>query len=162
MAYVTRKAVGDALLALLSTMTLPAPDTLMPNGYTFRTTGRRILQWDQVTDQPALFVHKWPESAKQNQAFPLTKWRWHYAAIIYYRTDGTMDQAFAPDQIVEAYLDAIDAVMQPFPGPPVNVRQTLGNLVWHAFIEGDVVFDSGMDDQQGVIVVPISVIVTSP
>ena len=54
-------------------------------------------------------------------------------------------------------IDAIDAAINPMPGIP----QTLGGLVLHTYIDGTVVFDNGLTDQQAIILVPITMLVAA-
>ncbi len=145
---VPRETVAAALLTLLQ-------GTQIGGNPAFLTTGRRARVWSDVTpgDQPALFVIHPGERALQDQALGLTKWMLHFDILIYLRADAS--PTAVPDTAINAILDAIDAQMQ---SKPPAERQTLGGVVYHAWIEGDIFIDSGILDQQVAIMIPVHVL----
>lgn len=68
--------------------------------------------------------------------------------VIYFRSD---DQAGTTT--MNNLLDAIDPIF--YPDMPLTGKCTLGGLVDHAWIQGDVFKDPGDLDQQGMIVIPV-------
>jgi hypothetical protein len=61
-----------------------------------------------------------------------------------------------PTERLNDYLDALEAVLRPAPGQPT---QTLGGLVHHCFIDGEILKVPGDDDGQGMAVIRITILV---
>ena len=146
---VPRETVYTRLFNLIAT-------TPVPGGGTWNLKGRRVLDWDDVppASQPAIFLHQTTQTADQNQAMFLTKWELNALVWIYFRTDASKDQATNPDTAVNAYLDAFEATIDPVPGR----KQTLGGLVENCWINGVCLSNSGVDDGQGVIMIPLTLL----
>lgn len=142
---VPRETVAAALFSLLQT-------TQIGGNPAFLTTGRRGRIWSNVTpdDQPAMFLIHSGESAVQSQAPGLTKWLLHFEMLVYLRVDPS--PTATPDTTINAILDAIDAQLQSM---PPGERQTLGGVIYNAWIEGQILIDTGILDQQVAILVPI-------
>lgn len=150
MAQSSREAVFAALFALLKPMTLPTVGA-------FALTGRRLLIWDNVppASQPAMFMKQGQQTATSPN-LALTQWILTAAIWIYWRVEGAaFDQDSYPDKFINDALDLIEKTIDPRPGE----RQTLGGLVYQCKLDGSVVFDDGLEDSQGVLVVPISILV---
>jgi hypothetical protein len=144
---VSRETVSNALFNLLAATQiggLPA----------FKSKSRKGKIWSNTnpSDQPAMFLIHTGEQAVQNQSYGLTKYLLHFEIVIYARADANPTQI--PDTLINALLDAIDAQMQ---SKPPGERQTLGNVVYHAWIEGEILIDTGIIDQQIAIMVPVRV-----
>lgn len=149
--HATRQQVFNALFNLLKT--IPAP-----TGMTWQTFTQHLKSWDDYSadQQPVLTLYRLPQIAEQ-KTFSVTKWHWKAAVFIYYRIDAyqcPQGQAF-PEQLVDDLIDSIEQVFL----TPNNTRQTLGGLIWHVWIDGPITFDSGVVDNQAVIVVPLSILI---
>jgi len=139
--------VYAALFAKLSAATLP-------DGSGFRLSARVVEAPDEVAiaNQPALFQIQGPLEVVQQQGFSLAKWTFTAVAIVYVRADGaaplaqqTLAQTTA-NNIVWALMLALAPV-------PHETQQTLGGLVYHCWLEGQV-FTEVQNDQM-IITVPI-------
>lgn len=147
----SREAAFTALFNLLGTAIPPI------NSGQWSLTGRKLVDWDSVAtaSQPAFFLHEGIQTTTE-ETFALPQYVWQSQLWIYFRADGSDSQDTPPDTIVNGFLDAFDKVMlAPYPGN----RQTLGGLVYHCRIQGTTAFDSGLSDGQGVILVPIEILV---
>ena len=153
----TRESVYQALFQLLQTVPVPAAV-----GGKWNTQSRVLQDWEDVVpaNQPAMFLHQLPQNARQPTVPGLPEWRWHAALWIYYRTDNinnpTASNGPIPDAVVNAFVDNVELALQ---SVPPEERQTLGGRVVHTWIEGDVVWNSGLTNNQAVILVPITVMV---
>lgn len=149
---VSRETVSAALLTLLG-----ATQFTIPGGspQTFQTVGRNAAIWSNVPagDQPALQLIHSGEQVVQNTAYGLAKYALHFEVLIYARADASPNAV--ADTMINAMLDAIDAQMQ---STPPGERQTLGGIVYHAWIEGEILIDTGILDQQVAILIPIKVL----
>lgn len=143
MAAVTREQILTALFNLLRTSA------------SFVTASRHFKLWADVpaANRPALFVKQMkpaPYEGSRDGVPPIR--RLMVSAFVYVSTDQSDP---TPDKQLNDILDAFDSVMAP---SPVTNRQTLGNLVWNAKINGDVFIDDGALDNDGLLVVPIEII----
>lgn len=150
--HATRNQVFEALFTLVKTIT-------PPGGRSWALTSQWFRMWDTLNegDQPALFLVRGPQTSEQKHAFGVTKLHWKANLWIYYRTDGYKTQNTYPDQLTDPLLDSIEQTFQTDP----NVgRLTLGDLVWHCWIDGTIFWEPGLDtDNQAVLVVPISILI---
>jgi hypothetical protein len=128
-----------------------------PTGMTWNTQSQYLQIWDDVpaANQPAMFLYRGPQNFEQKHVFGVTKLHWKASVWIYYRVDGYKTKNTYPDQITDQILDNLEQLFQT---SPVDFRQTLGGLVYHCWIDGNVVFDPGIVDGQAVIVAPISLL----
>ena len=142
---ISREPIRLALLALLA----PAAG--------FVTVGGRLRHWSEVAaaDQPALFLAKGAEEAvTDSRAFGLfVKWRLKFDVYIYAKAPGT-DPLSSPASVLNPLLDAVEKAMEP---KIPDDKQTLGGLVTHAFISGQVETDEGLLGDQGYAIVPVEV-----
>jgi hypothetical protein len=145
---VTREAVADALFSLLQA-------TKVGGNSPFVTTGQNPKIWSKVPPgaQPAMYLVDVGETVVQNQAYGLSKYLLHFEILLYVRADAS-PQAI-PAVFLRTLRDAIDAQMQ---STPPGERQTLGGVVYHAWIEGEVLVDGGILDQQCVVMIPVKVL----
>lgn len=118
----------------------------------FVTTSRRLRHWDDVAavDQPALFQTQKPEQPEQQPGMP-TKWTLAADVYIYVNTGG--DES--PSSIINPLIDAVEAALAP---DPITNRCTLGGLVAHAWIDGEVQNDEGVLGDQAVAIIPIRIL----
>lgn len=126
----------------------------------FITTSRRVKLFSEVdaNEQPACFQAEWGTTEEQRSNLPYKSSvdiRW----IIYQcvaRDDaalGTVENNLILRGIREALAPKIDD-----PGY-ADKRNTLGGLVHHCFLSGTIFKDPGDIDKQGMLVVPIKVLV---
>jgi hypothetical protein len=120
-----------------------------------KSTSRKAKVWSNTNaaDQPAMFLVHSGEQAVQNQSYGLTKYLLHFEILIYARADA--NPSSSPDTLINGLLDALDAQLQ---SVPPGERQTLGGLVQHAWIEGEILIDTGILDQQIAIMIPVRVL----
>lgn len=147
------------LFSLLSqTQILSAP--------AFVTTSRRLPQVSNVGQalQPALYILEGEEDVEE-KAIALAKYEIHCAAVVFFRNTG------GPDQVASTQMNALrDAVIyqmqqQTLAADGVTLmpllagnRQTLGGVVYHARIKGRILKNEGIQNQQGAIIFPISIL----
>ncbi|HXY57616.1 MAG TPA: hypothetical protein VEH76_03455 [Methylocystis sp.] len=150
---VAREAVMTALVARLQSIVFSAP----VNGQTsFLTVSRRLKLWGEApkSQRPALFVTEHREQPSyQSEALPI---RTTLSVDLFIYIDSS-DQNTVPASALNIILDAIDAALKP--GPANNNRQTLGGLVSHCRIEGQVLKDPGDLDGDGLLWVPLKLLV---
>lgn len=142
-----RTAQADALLTLVASITWGDP----PRGFAYAS--RRFQPWDDCPSQPAIYLVQHNEHPTQATRMPTRNIR-EYQLVIYQDTAKNVDVPGSLEN--DLILDALEAALRPPPGYEV---QTLGGLVAHAWIEGEIFSDSGDLDGQGVITVPIRVLV---
>lgn len=126
--------------------------TLLTSGSTFLTTGRRVLPWNKVSSQPALFLRHVGETVADRPTGMPPRTILECEAWIYNKVgDDTV-----PDTAMNALLDTVETLLLP---PPADDAQTLGGLVQHCWIEGKTEIYPGDLDNQAIAVVPIRVLV---
>jgi hypothetical protein len=122
----------------------------------FKTAGRRLKLWADVPpgDQPAMFlVDHHEKSTPQPRGLP-NKLLLRANVFIYFQS-GT-DQTVTPDTLLNGYLDALDVALA-----PDNVMDgvfSLGGMVDHCWVEGETLKDPGDLDGQGLIIVPLNIL----
>lgn len=139
---VPREQVSAALFNLLKT------------AYPWVKSARAAQMWDAVgsTNQPYMAVFAVGNEAKE-QARALTRWRMKFVCLVYLRADQSqVDAGTTVETTINQIIDAVDAALV---GPIKGERQTLGGLVEHAWIEGEIFIDTGIVDQQCAILIPI-------
>ena len=138
--------VYAALLALLTNATFAA-------GVTLKRIQRATVVPDTVpvVDQPALILIEGPLHAEQKDAFALAKWTFTALAVIYVRADGAATGQNPLPITTANYI--IWGIKNAFNTAPPYGKQTLGGLVHHAWIEGEVLPE--VSSEQMIITVPI-------
>lgn len=118
----------------------------------FQVASRRLRHWSDVApaDQPALFVAQRAETVQPAPGMPPV---WEFRADIYIYANTRGDQSRAPAEILNPILDAVIAALAP--SPITAGKQTLGGIVEHCWIEGSVQTDEGVLGDQGVIIIPV-------
>jgi hypothetical protein len=149
----SRETVLNALLNLLKNVTFSAG---VSGKTSFVTTSRRVRHWSDVpkSARPALFMACHAEQPTYRNEHTVAYNKLSVKLFVYLDTS---DRAFTPDTDVSVVLDAIDVALAPSPGPQV---QTLGGLVSHCRVEGEVLRDPGDLDGDGIIIIPISINLT--
>lgn len=119
---------------------------------------RRLQIWTECPNQPAFYQVEHDNEIGQMTGMPyknVLKATW----IVYQDTakDETVVGAIENNLI----LDALQAAMAPqiVAGQQYVDRNTLGGLVYHAFIDGVTFQDGGDLDGQGVMTIPITLLV---
>jgi len=130
--------VGSGLEIKQFARTYRAPDTVTP------------------ADQPSLFMVPGPSYVDQKE-FALAKWVFTTILLIYLRADGNVTD---PDPLVWTQANyVIWAIMNTLSAGPALTpyeKQTLGGLVTHCWIEGEVAVET--ESEQAVIAVPIYIL----
>lgn len=141
-----RNAIFEALLDLASGMTWGTP----PRSFVY--SARRVRLWGDVPGQPALCQAEHDEDIQQTTRLE-SKTTLNASWLIYQNTGA--DPTAVPAVENNLILDAVQAL---FPDDPEDV-QTLGGLVHYCRISGKVFKDPGDLDGQGLIIVPITILV---
>src|SRR2546423_728215 len=132
MAVVTREQVMAALFAALT------PPT--PSMAALKTYSRRLIDPEGLDPamSPALFLvmHQELYERQESNEPPVRSLK----ALAFIYNDVGADQNVVPETAVNALLDAIDAALAP---TPTSGQQTLGGLVSHVYIEGEIIRASG-------------------
>lgn len=149
----SREAIFAALFALTQGVTWDDP------ARTFKTRSRRVKLFSDVpaNQQPALYQAEHSESSSQVSNLPYK--RTFAASWIIYQAVGN-DPKAVPATENNLILDALQAALAPRPtdrGFPQ--RNTLDGLVYHCYIDGEVFKDPGDIDNQGMMVIPIKLLV---
>jgi len=112
------------------------------------TAERRLRHWSDVqpAEMPYLALAVAGQIAEPVKRLP-TKWNLGADLYLYVQSDSS-----PPGPILNALLDKIDAALAPDVGQDT---QTLGGIVSHAWIEGQVQTDEGTLGSIAVAVVPI-------
>lgn len=156
---VDEEAVLAALFALVPDIRFTLPGSSVESG--FVTYSRRVKLWGNVTvaEKPALYQAEHANQEDQVSNMPdksvvMANW-------IIYQSAGK-DPTAIPAQWNTAILKGVRASLRPTPQDPGwPKRNTLGGLVHHCYISGRVFKDPGDIDGEGMMVVPIKVLVPS-
>ncbi len=143
----TREPLYAAVFAFFSALTVGASPA-------FATATRKIKTWEDcgIEQQPALLMRQMAERSTYKKGFPLV-WRCDIALMLYVHTGAQMDDTVVPSQLLNPLLDAIEAAVRV--DDPGNQAATLGGLVSHCAIEGDVQIFEGSLGDEAVAVVPL-------
>ena len=155
MAVADREAAYLALFALGQGMSWPST---LGDGGSFVTTSRRVKLFNDVgADQrPALFQAEHDETWTQKTGLPYK--RQLNAHWIIYIASGK-DSMSVPADELNAILTAAEVALAPKPGDPGwPSRNTLGGLVYHCWIEGEVFKDPGDLDGDGLLMIPFKIL----
>jgi hypothetical protein len=146
-----REAISVALFNLLKGITFGSPPT------PFQLAARAGRMWDAIPSgsQPAMFLFQVGETATQRTNIALYKWEMEFWCLIYLQADAAARDTtdVTEETQMNAIMDALEKALQPIPGE----KQTLGGLVNNVWIEGQVIFDTGIIDQQCAIIIPLKV-----
>jgi hypothetical protein len=135
-------------------------DDVDPDTRRFVTVSRRVKLFSEVpsVSQPACFQAEWGQDEEQKTGMPY-KTTLAVNWIIYQcmGKDKSAIGAVENNLIIKGVKDAL-APKPTDPGFPEK-RNTLGGLVHHCFISGRIFKDPGDIDDQGMLVIPIKVLV---
>lgn len=147
-----------ATIAGLSPLTLSAPATAnaasaqLVTG--FQTSGRRLKMWQDVSAQPAIFLHEAEEEIEYPQGIRPVH-TLHVETYLYSKAGQNPD--IAPATALNNMLEALEAALAP--DDPASGRFTLGGIVFWCRISGQIEKDPGDLDGQAIAMVPIEIIV---
>ncbi len=142
---VTREMIMEALFTKLQTA-----------GVAFKHYSRRMKLWGEVADElkPSMIMTERPEgwvrTGEQNPGKTTLE-----VLLFIYIVDGK-DPDATPIIRMNNLLDVVDTVLAP---PPLEQNQTLGGLVSHCWIEGEIYKEPGDLDGDGIAIVPIKILV---
>ena len=136
------------------------------------TCSRTWRHFDDVpmAQQPALFLTIGNEVCKPQRGMP-PEWILSPTLHLYVRNDAT--PSIAPGIQLHAFLKAIEAAFERTPaeasllnGPfsdsgADSYGTTLGGLVNHCFIKGQIITDEGLLQKQALAIIPLEVLTTS-
>jgi hypothetical protein len=149
---VTRETIISALMAKLAAAVFSSP----VNGKTgFVTISRRLKLWSDTpkSQRPALFVTEHHEQVSwQSETLP-PKTTLRFDLFIYIDSG---DVNTVPAISLNIIMDALEAALKPAPGE--GDRQTLGGLVSHCRIDGEILKDPGDLDGDGLLWAPLKVL----
>ena len=151
----SREQIMQALFALAQTVTWTDPNT--GEQMTFQKTSRRLLSFGDAQVYPTLCQIEGDEVIAQRSGLPhrvtIT------AAWVIFHNDG-LDRTLpnVPAATNNAILDAVLSVLAPAGADIPNNRNTLGGLAYRVWVEGKVLKDPGDLDGQGILVVPVKVL----
>jgi hypothetical protein len=152
----------ETILAALADI-IPQVTWTRPGGntvYRFKHISRRVRLWSDIPqDQwPACMQAEWSSDAQQTTNLPY-KWTFSVNWIILQNTAKDPKVAGAIEN--NCIMNGIRAALAPKPSDPgySNNRNSLGGLVHHCFITGKVFKDPGDIDAEGLMIVPIKLLV---
>ena len=119
-----------------------------------KTTSRRLKLWGDVpkSERPALFLTEQKDNVQRVGERMLPKVTMN--AMIFIYTDA--DASEIPITQINDLIDAIETALKPrFP----YEEQTLGGLVSHCWIDGDITKDPGDLDGEGLAMIPINILI---
>ena len=154
------EAILSALSALMPQVRWTRPGDAVQNTHAFRTTSRRVKLFSDVpsSDWPVCMQAEWGDDTSQVTNLPY-KWTLGVNWIVYQNT--AKDPKVAGTIENNCILNGIRTVLAPKVtdvGYP-DKRNTLGGLVWHCFIHGKVFKDPGDVDAEGMMIIPIKLLV---
>ena len=119
----------------------------------FRTVGRRLKFPSDVPEQPALFARYLKDIFPTRATGVLPKTIIEAELWIYSGAGGDPDAV--PEDALLALIDAVELGLQPSPATGV---QTLGGVVVHCWIEGDLDLSPGDLGGQAMAIIPIKML----
>ena len=149
----TREPIFAALYARGCAITWTDPVSQAPATWGFKA--RRLATADQIGayPQPAFMQGEGPETFSQVSRMP-SKRLLSVSWLIYLRAYSAPDPT---GPLINAVMDGVEAALAP--DDPINSVCTLGGLVSHAWIDGDVFKDAGDLDGQAMLICPIKLLI---
>ncbi|HYM34820.1 MAG TPA: hypothetical protein VET48_05445 [Steroidobacteraceae bacterium] len=138
-----REAIVSALFNLALTAT------------TFNTSNRRLQLWSKVASFPALFIQTTRTHYPPREARGLPPKRTISVELWVY-TDAGKDPNANPEKALNDIIDAIETALAP---NVVNNVQTLGGLVTHCWIEGEIEQFPGVLDGIAKAIIPVKILI---
>ena len=142
-----------ALFALLQ-------NALEPVNLKWKTCSRRLEHWTDCKgeQQPALFLQQQDEVIKKRIGqIP----EWTLFGMVWIYVTAPDDKNISTGQVMNPYLGAVRYAFRPDATGlgRAQFKNTLGGLVFDAYIEGKIETDEGFLGQQGVAKIPVRMIV---
>lgn len=154
-------APGGAFIQSLdspSQVTLTAAPTADGTGVSFltgfQTVGRRVIPWNQIEAQPALFLIGADEERAVKYGQPPRR-TMGVELLVY--TDVGSNPDFAPGVALNNFADAIEAALAR--DNVLTNTLTLGKLVQHCWIEGKIEFYPGDLGSQAKMLIPVKILI---
>lgn len=117
----------------------------------FKTTGRRVQFWKLVSEQPACFLRNVKDEIHRQGIQSVLVM---HCEVWIYCQSGADD---VPGTALNNLIDDLETAFVP-DNTTLNTF-TLGGLVQHCWIEGEVAYDPGDVDKQAKAVVPVLILV---
>lgn len=158
---VTREQVFAALFARLAVVEWGGSVSPVVVPRKFKEMSRRVKLFNEAKNQPAAFQAEHDENIAQVTNMPY-KQVWNASWIIYQNTgnDPKAVPAIENNLIIDACFEVLKPRIEPgVSWDPGNPRYTLGGLVYKCYINGEVFKDPGDIDNQGMIVIPITMLI---
>jgi len=160
-----REPIMQALFALLSALTW-TDGVSGTAGYTWVTKSRRIKLFNDVdtAQMPSLFLAQCRETHEPMPGMG-SKITIQVEVHVYVCSPEGVDSSgneYSPGQILNPILDAINSIV-PTAGKtdPGSGKQTLGGLVQHVVIKGDIQTAEGTLGNKELSLIPIEILVVS-
>lgn len=120
------------------------------------TTSKKLKMWSDVSpaQQPHISMRRLNDAPVQQRGVP-TKWYMHRELYLYVIDKGPD----GPGDKLDDLLDSIISIALAHDHPSKDVC-TLGGLVEHCWISGEIQIDDGSLDGQGVAIIPIEILTT--
>ena len=120
------------------------------------TKDRKIRLWSELQPEqlPAIFMFEKKEMYEQGKRAMPAMTTLNVELYIY----AWCNNAASPASILNPLLDGVDATLRTGMNQ-VTGQQTLGGLVYHAWIEGEIIKDTSGIDGYTMAVVPLSILV---
>lgn len=120
-----------------------------------KTSSRKIKHWSDVPakQQPALFMIQGGESPEQVRGLPP---KWRLKAEIYLYVNPGEGKTIIPSQVMNGLLKQVREALA-FDNMAVKAN-TLGGLVSHCWISGEVEVYDGVLGDQAVAIIPIEML----
>lgn len=128
------------------------------SSYNQSVSSRKLLLWGDVDreQRPAIFLAERVQKYKEGERAQLLTSKTFFANFFIYTN--SKDVAIPATQL-NNLLDSLDAALKSDPAFVMTGKQTLGGLVQNVYIEGDLFFDPGDLDGDGVAIVPVKILV---
>lgn len=137
-----------------------ALETLVKTVADFKLVSRRMKLYHECNvaqDFPAMFIMSPTEQYSRELGEGVPSRVVIEATIFIYLAGGKDISASAvPMNALNDIMDKVDDVLKP---NPLTAKQTLGGIVSHCWIEGEVIKEPGDLDGEGIIAIPIKMLV---
>lgn len=141
----TRESIMTALFAKLQTAA------------GFNTYDRRMRLWNDISaaDKPALFMQEARENVVQmGEGVPYKN---TMSVNVWIYTEDGKDPTSTPIIALNNLIDAVETTLTP--DSVYGNKLTLGGLVAHCWIEGEIIKEPGDFDGDGIAVIPIKILI---
>jgi hypothetical protein len=135
-------------------------------GNAFLTTGRTCPQVSNVGQalQPAMYIMEGEQDVMEN-IVATAKYELHCAVIVFFRNTLGPNAVYSTQlnnlrdaviyQLQQQTLAANGTTVISLPG---GSKQTLGGVVYHARVKGRILVNEGLQNNQGALVFPVSIL----